>query len=104
MKGYAPKPTIGPPHMGIFSEIGHKLGKWHDVGYWRLGLCRVTPRWSLLFLSSSMSHPGRSTRVRHEPSDCPCEIDLHLLDYISGGAGDPNQCGRCEPCPIPVTH
>lgn len=30
-----------PTHMGIYPEIGHKLGKKHDVEYGRLGWCQV---------------------------------------------------------------
>lgn len=30
--------TIGFAHLGTYREVGFKLGRWHDVGYWRLGL------------------------------------------------------------------
>lgn len=30
--------TMGFKHLGIHKDIGHKLGRWHDIGYWRLGL------------------------------------------------------------------
>ena len=29
---------MGFKHVGIHNDIGHKLGRWHDIGYWRLGL------------------------------------------------------------------
>ncbi|MBG6287817.1 N-acetyltransferase [Pseudomonas nitroreducens] len=27
---------MGFQHIGTFPQVGYKLGKWHDVGYWRL--------------------------------------------------------------------
>ena len=30
--------SMGFRHVGIHNDIGHKLGRWHDIGYWRLGL------------------------------------------------------------------
>jgi L-amino acid N-acyltransferase YncA len=30
--------SMGFRHVGIHIDIGHKLGRWHDIGYWRLGL------------------------------------------------------------------
>jgi L-amino acid N-acyltransferase YncA len=30
--------AMGFKHVGIHNDIGHKLGRWHDIGYWRLGL------------------------------------------------------------------
>jgi L-amino acid N-acyltransferase YncA len=30
--------TMGFKHVGIHDDIGHKLGRWHDIGYWRLSL------------------------------------------------------------------
>lgn len=35
--------SLGFTHIGTYPEVGFKLGKWHDVGYWRLGLCQATP-------------------------------------------------------------
>ncbi len=35
--------ALGFVHIGTYPEVGFKLGKWHDVGYWRLGLCPLTP-------------------------------------------------------------
>ena len=36
--------AAGFRHIGIHNDIGHKLGRWHDIGYWRLGLTDgVTP-------------------------------------------------------------
>ncbi|GLZ87416.1 N-acetyltransferase [Metapseudomonas resinovorans] len=29
---------MGFQHIGTFPQVGYKLGKWHDVGYWRLPL------------------------------------------------------------------
>ena len=29
---------MGFKHLGIHKDIGHKLGQWQDIGYWRLGL------------------------------------------------------------------
>jgi phosphinothricin acetyltransferase len=29
---------LGFKHIGTFPEVGYKLGKWHDVGYWRFEL------------------------------------------------------------------
>ncbi|MFV3329555.1 arsinothricin resistance N-acetyltransferase ArsN1 family B [Pseudomonas sp. NY15437] len=29
---------LGFHHVGTFPAVGYKLGKWHDVGYWRLEL------------------------------------------------------------------
>ena len=29
---------LGFSHIGTFPQVGFKLGQWHDVGYWRLGL------------------------------------------------------------------
>jgi len=30
--------AMGFRHVGVHKDIGHKLGRWHDIGYWRLGL------------------------------------------------------------------
>lgn len=30
--------AAGFRHIGTHNDIGHKLGRWHDIGYWRLGL------------------------------------------------------------------
>jgi L-amino acid N-acyltransferase YncA len=30
--------AAGFKHIGIHKDIGFKLGRWHDIGYWRLGL------------------------------------------------------------------
>ncbi|WP_426236515.1 arsinothricin resistance N-acetyltransferase ArsN1 family B [Pseudomonas sp. TWP3-2] len=35
--------SLGFVHIGTYPEVGFKLGIWHDVGYWRLGLCQETP-------------------------------------------------------------
>ena len=34
--------AMGFEHLGIHKDIGHKLGRWHDIGYWRLGLSNDT--------------------------------------------------------------
>ena len=30
--------AMGFKHLGVHKDIGHKLGQWQDIGYWRLGL------------------------------------------------------------------
>ena len=30
--------SLGFEHIGTFREVGHKLGRWIDVGYWQLTL------------------------------------------------------------------
>ena len=30
--------AMGFQHIGVHKDIGYKLGRWHDIGYWRLGL------------------------------------------------------------------
>jgi phosphinothricin acetyltransferase len=30
--------SIGFRHIGVHKDVGFKLGSWHDIGYWRLGL------------------------------------------------------------------
>lgn len=35
--------SLGFDHIGTYPEVGFKLGKWHGVGYWRLGLSQATP-------------------------------------------------------------
>ena len=30
--------AMGFRHVGVHKDIGYKLGRWHDIGYWRLGL------------------------------------------------------------------
>lgn len=35
--------ALGFEHLGTYREVGFKLGSWHDVGYWRLGLRRGPP-------------------------------------------------------------
>jgi L-amino acid N-acyltransferase YncA len=34
--------AVGFKHIGIHKDIGFKLGRWHDIGYWRLGLADGT--------------------------------------------------------------
>ncbi len=36
--------AMGFKHIGVHNDIGHKLGRWHDIGYWRLGLADGTAR------------------------------------------------------------
>jgi phosphinothricin acetyltransferase len=35
--------AMGFTHLGTYREVGFKLGLWHDVGYWRLGLREGAP-------------------------------------------------------------
>jgi L-amino acid N-acyltransferase YncA len=35
--------AMGFVHLGTYREVGFKLGRWHDVGYWRLGLREGAP-------------------------------------------------------------
>lgn len=35
--------SVGFERVGIFANAGHKLGRWHDVGWWQLGLQRPDP-------------------------------------------------------------
>ncbi len=30
--------ALGFERVGVFKQVGHKLGKWHDVGWWQLAL------------------------------------------------------------------
>lgn len=30
--------SLGFEFVGVFREVGFKLGRWHDVGFWELGL------------------------------------------------------------------
>lgn len=30
--------ALGFRHLGIYRNVGHKLGRWHDVGWWHLEL------------------------------------------------------------------
>jgi L-amino acid N-acyltransferase YncA len=30
--------NAGFKHVGVHKDIGFKLGRWHDIGYWRMGL------------------------------------------------------------------
>jgi phosphinothricin acetyltransferase len=29
---------LGFTRVGVFEEVGHKLGQWRDVGWWQLRL------------------------------------------------------------------
>jgi phosphinothricin acetyltransferase len=35
--------AMGFRHLGTYSEVGFKHGRWHDVGWWRLGLAEGAP-------------------------------------------------------------
>jgi phosphinothricin acetyltransferase len=35
--------AMGFAHLGTYREVGFKFGRWHDVGYWRLGLTDGPP-------------------------------------------------------------
>ncbi len=30
--------NVGFQALGVYRDVGHKFGRWHDVGWWRLGL------------------------------------------------------------------
>ncbi len=30
--------SVGFKPLGVYREVGHKFGKWHDVGWWQLSL------------------------------------------------------------------
>jgi len=34
--------TVGFKPIGIHKDVGFKLGRWHDIGYWRIGLADGT--------------------------------------------------------------
>jgi phosphinothricin acetyltransferase len=48
--------SMGFRHIGIHNDIGHKLGRWHDIGYWRLGLADGTDPPSEPVLFSELMH------------------------------------------------
>ncbi|MFO1327187.1 MAG: arsinothricin resistance N-acetyltransferase ArsN1 family B [Rubrivivax sp.] len=35
--------SVGFTRVGIFANAGHKLGRWHDVGYWQRAIQRPDP-------------------------------------------------------------
>ena len=35
--------AMGFAHLGTYREVGFKFGRWHDVGWWRLGLADGLP-------------------------------------------------------------
>jgi phosphinothricin acetyltransferase len=35
--------AMGFAHLGTYREVGFKFGRWHDVGWWRLGLGNGSP-------------------------------------------------------------
>lgn len=35
--------AMGFVHLGTYREVGYKHGRWHDVGWWRLGLAEGPP-------------------------------------------------------------
>jgi phosphinothricin acetyltransferase len=35
--------ALGFKAIGIHKDIGFKLGRWHDIGYWHMGLAEPTP-------------------------------------------------------------
>jgi L-amino acid N-acyltransferase YncA len=35
--------TLGFKSLGVYQDVGFKLGRWHDVGWWRLPLSEGTP-------------------------------------------------------------
>jgi phosphinothricin acetyltransferase len=57
--------------IGVHKDIGFKLGRWHDIGYWRMGLAstdalpsepvpfasfRRTPAFAVALGQSALSH------------------------------------------------
>lgn len=50
--------------MASHAEVGFKLGKWHDVGYWRLGLCQATPPLEPILSPSLRSYHSNALDVR----------------------------------------
>ena len=34
---------MGFERLGVYREVGFKHGRWHDVGWWRLGLAEGPP-------------------------------------------------------------
>jgi L-amino acid N-acyltransferase YncA len=36
--------SLGMAHVGTLRRIGHKFGRWHDVGYWQIQLNDGDPR------------------------------------------------------------
>jgi phosphinothricin acetyltransferase len=34
--------TVGFKPLGVHKDVGFKLGRWHDIGYWRMGLADGT--------------------------------------------------------------
>ena len=30
--------ALGFQHLGVYKDVGHKHGRWHDVGWWHLPL------------------------------------------------------------------
>ena len=35
--------AMGFRHIGTFPDVGHKLGEWHDLGWWGLSLQPPSP-------------------------------------------------------------
>lgn len=50
--------TVGFKAVGIHKDIGFKLGRWHDIGYWRMGLAEPS-------LSPCDPVPFAAFRTRH---------------------------------------
>jgi L-amino acid N-acyltransferase YncA len=40
--------SVGFEHLGIYRNVGYKLGAWHDVGWWQRALRPSTPPTALL--------------------------------------------------------
>jgi L-amino acid N-acyltransferase YncA len=40
--------SVGFEHLGIYRNVGYKLGAWHDVGWWQRALLPSTPPTPLL--------------------------------------------------------
>jgi len=51
--------AMGFQHIGVHRDIAHKLGRWHDIGYWRLALADgVAP----------LGEPVPFAALRHTPT------------------------------------
>jgi len=51
--------SVGFRPIGVYREVGYKMGAWHDVGYWELALQPKTPvPRSLLTLAEIQRDPA----------------------------------------------
>jgi L-amino acid N-acyltransferase YncA len=64
--------SVGFEAVGVYRRVGHKLGAWHDVGWWQLGLqpspalpqpplvlaeIQRDPSWHLMLADGAHIHP-----------------------------------------------